>query len=149
MASVLEKQAALVEEFAALPDWEARYARLLAMARALPPLPEELRREEHRVRGCSSRVWMVHEYRDGLVHLRADSDALLVRGLIAVLLHVYSGHSPREILGAPPDFLADMGLHAHLSPNRANGLASMAERIRAIARACAEPPAVEPRHGGA
>ncbi|MCS6971351.1 MAG: SufE family protein [Planctomycetota bacterium] len=147
MPSILEKQAALVEEFAALPDWEARYARLIAMARALPPLPEELRTEEHRVRGCSSQVWMVHDFRDGCVHLRADSDAVLVRGLIALLLQVYSGHSPREILGAPPDFLADIGLHAHLSPNRANGLASMAARIREIAAACqsTEPPLVQRR----
>lgn len=133
--SIIEKQIALVEEFAALPGWEERYARLIAMAKALPPLPEELKTDERKVRGCSSQVWLDAELRDGLVHLRADSDAVLVSGLVALLLQVYSGHSPREILGAPPDFLEDMDLNANLSPNRANGLASMAARIRAIAEA--------------
>jgi len=131
--SILDKQMALVAEFEALPDWESRYARVIAMAKALPALEETAKVDANKVRGCSSQVWLVHETRDGLLHLRADSDAVLVRGLVALLVHVYSGHSPREILGAPPDFLEDMGLNAHLSPNRANGLASMAGRIRQLA----------------
>lgn len=133
--AILDKQMALVAEFEALATWEERYARLIAMAKALPALPEAERVDVHKVRGCSSQVWLLSEQRDGLIHLRADSDAVLVRGLVALLLHVYSGHSPREILGAPPDFLEDMGLNAHLSPNRANGLAAMAARIRQIAEA--------------
>ncbi len=124
---------ALVAEFEALATWEERYARLIAMAKALPPLAESAKTEANKVRGCSSQVWLIHELRDGVIHLQADSDAVLVRGLVALLLHVYSGHTPREILGAPPDFLEDMGLNAHLSPNRANGMASMAARIRSIA----------------
>jgi cysteine desulfuration protein SufE len=132
--SILDKQIALVAEFEALSTWEERYARLIAMAKALPALEDAARTEVNKVRGCSSQVWLVHEVRDGLIHLRADSDAVLVRGLVALLLHVYSGHSAREILGAPPDFLEDMGLNANLSPNRANGLASMAARIRSLAQ---------------
>lgn len=135
MPTIIEKQMALVAEFEALSTWEERYARLIAMAKALPPLDDAARIDANKVRGCSSQVWLVHELRDGQVHLVADSDAVLVRGLVALLVHVYSGHSPREILGAPPDFLEDMGLNAHLSPNRANGLASMAARIRSIAEA--------------
>jgi cysteine desulfuration protein SufE len=131
--TILDKQMALVAEFEALATWEERYARLIAMAKALAPLAEAAKTDSNKVRGCSSQVWLVHEMRDGTVHLQADSDAVLVRGLVALLLHVYSGHTPREILGAPPDFLEDMGLNAHLSPNRANGLASMAARIRSIA----------------
>jgi cysteine desulfuration protein SufE len=131
--SILDKQMALVAEFAALPDWEARYPRVIALAKALPALDEAHKTDANKVRGCSSQVWLVHDVRDGLLHLRADSDAVLVRGLVALLLHVYSGHSPREILGAPPDVLEDTGLNAHLSPNRANGLASMAARIRQLA----------------
>jgi cysteine desulfuration protein SufE len=131
---ILDKQMALVAEFEALSTWEERYARLIAMAKALPALEDAARTEVNKVRGCSSQVWLVHEVRDGLIHLRADSDAVLVRGLVALLLHVYSGHSAREILGAPPDFLEDMGLNANLSPNRANGLASMAARIRSLAQ---------------
>lgn len=135
MPSILDKQMALVAEFEALPDWEARYTRVIALAKALPALDETHKTDANKVRGCSSQVWLVHELRDGLLHLRADSDAVLVRGLVTLLLQVYSGHSPREILGAPPDFLEDMGLNAHLSPNRANGLASMAARIRDLAAA--------------
>lgn len=131
--SILDKQMALVAEFEALSDWETRYARVIAMAKALPPLADSDKTDANKVRGCSSQVWLVHDLRDGLLHLRADSDAVLVRGLVALLLHIYSGHSPREILGTPPDFLEDMGLNAHLSPNRANGLASMAARIRQLA----------------
>lgn len=133
--TILDKQMALVAEFEALATWEERYARLISMAKALPPLAESAKIEANKVRGCSSQVWLIHELRDGVIHLQADSDAVLVRGLVALLLHVYSGHSAREILGAPPDFLEDMGLNAHLSPNRANGLASMAARIRSIAEA--------------
>lgn len=135
--TIIEKQMALVAEFEALATWEERYARLIAMAKSLPPLEDGARIEANKVRGCSSQVWLVHELRDGLVHLRADGDAVLVRGLVGLLLQVYSGHSPREILGAPPDFLEDMGLNANLSPNRANGLASMAARIRQIAEQAA------------
>jgi cysteine desulfuration protein SufE len=133
MPSILEKQMALVAEFDALPTWEERYARLIAMARSLPALAEADRTDANKVRGCSSQVWLVHRITDGHIELQADSDAVLVRGLVALLVQVYSGHSPREILGAPPDFLEDMGLNAHLSPNRANGLAAMAARIRTIA----------------
>ncbi len=135
--SIIDKQMALVAEFEALPTWEERYARLIAMAKSLAPLADADRIDANKVRGCSSQVWLVPELRDGLVHLRADSDAVLVRGLVGLLLHVYSGHSPREILGTPPDFLEDMGLNAHLSPNRANGLSAMAARIRQIAEAAA------------
>jgi cysteine desulfuration protein SufE len=135
--SIIDKQIALVDSFTALASWEERYAKLIGMARQLQPLPEALRIDANKVRGCSSQVWLVSELRDGCLHLVADSDAVLVRGLVALLLHVYSGHTPREILGAPPDFLEDMGLNANLSPNRANGLASMAQRIRDLAQAAA------------
>lgn len=131
--SILDKQSAMVTEFAAFPTWEERYARLIVMAKSLEPLTDGERIEANRVRGCASQVWLVHHLDSGRIHLRADSDAILVRGLVGLLLHVYSGHTPREILGAPPDFLEDMGLNANLSPNRANGLASLAARIRQIA----------------
>ncbi|MEK7415484.1 MAG: SufE family protein [Planctomycetota bacterium] len=139
MPSILDKQSALVDEFAAFPTWEERYTRLIAMAKALEPLADADRIDANKVRGCSSQVWLVQRNDGGRLYFRADSDAVLVRGLVALLLHVYSGHTPREILGTPPDFLEDMGLNAHLSPNRANGLASMAARIRQIAEAAHAP----------
>jgi cysteine desulfuration protein SufE len=135
MPGILQKQAALVDEFHGLDGWEARYQRIIARGRALPELPAELRTEDARVRGCSSSVWLVSESRDGVVLFRADSDALLVRGLIALLLETYSGHRPAEILGAPPAFIEELGLNQHLSPNRANGLAAMVQQIMAHAAA--------------
>lgn len=136
--SILQKQARLVEEFDALADWEARYQRIIARARALAPLPEADRTEANRVRGCSSQVWLSARLDAGRLRLLADSDAVLVKGLVALLLEVYDGHEPREILNAgPAEFLADMGLQEHLTPNRANGLSAMVKQIQAYALAFA------------
>jgi cysteine desulfuration protein SufE len=133
MPSILQKQMALVDEFTADPDWQARYARIIARARSLLPLPEVHRIEANKVRGCSSTVWLAAE-RDGpLLRFHADSDAILVRGLVALLVEVYSGHEPREILGAEPAFIEELGLNVHLSPNRANGLGAMVRQIKANA----------------
>ncbi|MFW5845747.1 MAG: SufE family protein [Planctomycetota bacterium] len=133
--NILMKQAALVEEFEAFDSWEDRYARIIALGRALPPLPEEHRTEENKVRGCSSTVWLHADYVDGLVHFQADSDAVIVRGLVALLLQVYSGHRPEEILAAPPEFIEELGLNQNLSANRANGLAAMVKQIKTYALA--------------
>lgn len=121
---------AIVAEFAALPGWEDRYKRIIALAKDLPAMPEALKTEERKVRGCSSTVWL-HAEREGdrVVYL-ADSDAVLVRGLVALLLRVYSGERAEEILSAPPTFIERIGLNANLSPNRANGLSSMVTQIR-------------------
>jgi cysteine desulfuration protein SufE len=132
---ILQKQAQLVEEFEALPEWEARYKRIIDIARTLAPLPDEHRTDANKVRGCSSTVWLHASYAGGRVAFLADSDAVLVRGLIALLLRVYSGHTPDEILAAPPEFIEELGLNAHLSPNRANGLSAMVKQIKAYALA--------------
>lgn len=135
MPTIAEKQAALEAEFAALPDWEARYQRIIALAKGLPPLEERHRIEGNRVRGCSSTVWLWADLADGRVTYQADSDAVLVRGLVALLIHVYSGHSPSEILAAKPAFIERLGLNQNLSPNRANGLTAMVKQIMIYAMA--------------
>jgi cysteine desulfuration protein SufE len=132
---ILQKQARLVTEFEALPDWETRYKRIIDYARTLAPLPDAHRIAENQVRGCSSTVWLHASYDGARVTYLADSDAVLVRGLIALLLRVYSGHTPDEILAAPPEFIEELGLNAHLSPNRANGLVAMVKQIKAYALA--------------
>jgi cysteine desulfuration protein SufE len=133
--SILQKMARLVEEFQALPDWESRYKLIIAKAKNLPPMPEALKGDENKVRGCSSTVWIHASVSDGNVVYLADSDAVLVRGLVAILLEVYSGHPPREILAAPPEFIEEMGLNVNLSPNRANGVTAMVRQIMIYAAA--------------
>jgi cysteine desulfuration protein SufE len=134
--SILQKQATIVAEFEALPQWEDRYKRIIKLGQALPALDEAHKRDENKVRGCSSTVWLVAEKReDGRVLYHADSDAILVRGLVSLLLEVYSGHRPEEILSAPPEFIEELGLNQKLTANRANGLAAMVKQIKTYALA--------------
>jgi cysteine desulfuration protein SufE len=131
----------IAEDFALLPDWEERYKHLLDLARAMPTLPDADRVPANKVRGCASQVWFVFERRPeapDLLHFRGDSDAHLVRGLIAVLLRVFSGRTPGEILSVEPRALFDrLGLGDALTPQRSNGLFAMMQRIRAEAAAAA------------
>ena len=123
----------IVDEFAFLDDWEERYQHLIDLGRKLPELDDSLKVEENRLRGCQSVVHFKADYDAPLLHFRACSDAAIVQGLIALLLRVYSGRKPEDILGTSPDFLAEIGLHEHLSPTRKNGLASLVGAIRAEA----------------
>ncbi|MBX2986433.1 MAG: SufE family protein [Bdellovibrionaceae bacterium] len=131
MSLLQDRATALTRKFQSLSDWEARYKLLIEWGRELPAFPEELRTEENKVRGCQSQVWL-HASLDeeGRMWLRADSDALIVKGLIATLLQVYSGVTPGDILQFPPEFLKTLGFEGHLSPSRANGLHAMLKQIR-------------------
>lgn len=133
--NILMKQAEILEEFDAFPDWEERYARIIAIGRALAPLADEHKIDENKVRGCSSTVWLHASCNDGVITYEADSDAMIVRGLVALVVRVYSGHSPAEVLGAPADFIEELGLNQNLSSNRANGLAAMVKQIKTYALA--------------
>lgn len=126
----------IVDEFTFLGDWMLRYEHIIDLGRKLGDLPDELRRDSHLVPGCQSRVWF-HAGRDagGLIHFRADSDAMIVRGLIALLLRIYSGRRADEILATSPDFFEILELGSHLSGSRANGLHAMVKRIQAFAAA--------------
>ena len=137
-ASIADAAAALEEEFALLEDWRDKVEYLIELGRDLPPLPEALKVERHKVRGCQSQVWLVAEPEaGGRLHLRADSDAVLVKGLISLLLALYDRRTPQEILANPPDVLERIGLSRLLTPGRSNGLYAMVARIRSMAEALA------------
>ena len=128
----------IVEEFSAFDDWVARYEYIVELGESLPPLPEHLKTEANRVHGCQSRVWFHASETDGRIHFAADSDAVLVKGLIVLLLRVYSGRTPEEISATPPSFFEKIELGSHLTGSRANGLHAMIKRIQATARAVEE-----------
>lgn len=134
VASADAEQAAITEEFSFFSDWTERYQYLIDLGRKLPPFPEELKTEEHKVQGCQSQVWLAAEGNRERLQFRAISDSAIVSGLIALLLRVYSGRSARAILDTEPRFVEAIGLAKHLSPTRSNGLAAMLTAIRAKAR---------------
>lgn len=123
----------VVEEFSLFDDWMDRYQYLIDLGRRLPEFPAALRTEENRIKGCQSQVWFVADRQDGRLEFRAISDAAIVSGLIALLLRIYSGKRPQEILDTPPSFVEQLGLESHLSPTRSTGLHSMLEAIRRFA----------------
>lgn len=123
----------IAEEFALFGDWTERYQYLIDCGRKLPPLPESLRTEAHKVSGCQSQVWIVPHGDASRLDFEAASDSSIVQGLIALLLRVYSGRSAAEILATEPRFIEAIGLKAHLSQSRSNGLSAMLARIRAVA----------------
>lgn len=125
----------IVEEFEFLPDWEEKYSEVIRLGRKLPEYPEEYRDEKYKVKGCQSQVWLHPEYKDGKIYFDADSDAMIVKGLIALLMRVYNERTPDEILNSPPDFLSDIGIDNHLSPTRKNGLGAMLKQIQLYATA--------------
>jgi cysteine desulfuration protein SufE len=134
----------IIDDFRVLDDWDDRYRYIIDLGRRMPPLPDELKREATKVRGCASQVWLeaTREVgKDGrdVIRFRGDSDALIVRGLIALLLELYSGRTAEDILAVDARrLLAELGLDKHLSQQRSNGLFAMVERIRSEARAVAK-----------
>jgi cysteine desulfuration protein SufE len=125
--------AAIGEELDVFDDWMERYQFIIELGRKLPPFPDTWADDAHRVPGCQSRVWMEGALQDGVLYLAGTSDAAIVSGLIALLLRVYSGRSPAEIVATDPVFLKDLGLLEALSTNRGNGIAAMARKIRELA----------------
>lgn len=128
-----EAIAAIGDELGLFDDWMERYQFIIEMGRKLPPFPDDWANDAHRVPGCQSRVWMEAVVRDGTLYFAGQSDAAIVSGLIALLLRVYSGRSPDEIVATDPVFLKDLGLLEALSTNRGNGIAAMARKVREVA----------------
>ncbi|MCR6699699.1 MAG: SufE family protein [Dokdonella sp.] len=128
-------QQAIAEEFAFFGDWTERYQYLIDLGRKLPPFPDALKTEEHRVQGCQSQVWLIAEGDAEQLRFRAISDSAIVSGLIALLLRVYSARPAAEILATEPRFIESIGLAKHLSPTRSNGLAAMLAMIKRHAAA--------------
>ncbi len=124
----------LIENFEFLDGWEDKYRYLIDLGNKLEALPEQYKTDDWKVRGCQSQVWLVPEKNDGRLHFRGDSDAVIVKGLIAVVLMIYNDKSPSEIKSvAVDDIFAKLGLSDHLSPSRRNGLISMTEKINSYA----------------
>ncbi len=128
-----EAIAAIADELDVFDDWMDRYGFIIELGRKLPAFPAEWANDSHRVPGCQSQVWMEGERRDGTLRLAGASDAAIVSGLVALLLRVYSGRTPEEILATDPGFLRDLGLIGALSTNRGNGVAAMARAIQSLA----------------
>lgn len=130
MMSIKEKQQELIDDFAFLSDWEQKYEYIIDLGKELKGLPEEKKKEDILIKGCQSQVWLDAELRDGKIFFLADSDGILPKGIISLLVGVYSGHTAKEILAADFDFISKIGLQEFLSPSRANGLASMIKQIK-------------------
>lgn len=133
--TIAEKEQDIINQFTELDDWMDRYALIIDMGNALPPLPESLRTPDRLIEGCQSRVWLDAEMQDGKISYRADSDAIIVKGIISMLIDVLSSHTPDEILNADLSFINEIGLSEHLSPTRSNGLVAMLKQMRAYAAA--------------
>ncbi|MGM9724119.1 MAG: SufE family protein [Prevotella sp.] len=133
--TINELQDEVIEEFSELTDWMDKYQMLIDLGNELEVLDDKYKTEQNLIDGCQSRVWVQCDYVDGKLELTADSDALIVKGIIALLLRVLSGHTPQEILDSDLYFIDEIGLKDHLSPTRSNGLLAMIKQIRMYALA--------------
>lgn len=128
--TIQEKQQELLKTFDFLSDWEEKYEFIIDLGKELKPMPEEKKTEDFLIKGCQSQVWLNAELQDGKIIFYADSDGILPKGIISLLVGVFSGHTPQEIIDADYDFIAKIGLQEFLSPSRANGLSSMMKQIK-------------------
>ena len=135
--SLEEKKQGVIEEFSMYDEWLDKYEYLIELGKALEAYPEEEKTEEKLIKGCQSRVWLDYELKDGMLFFRADSDAIITKGIISLLISVYSGRTPAEIAADDFGFVDQIGLKENLSPTRANGLVSMIETIKNAAREAA------------
>ena len=135
METINEVQDEIIEEFSGFDDWMDKYQLLIDMGSGQEPLPEEYKTEQNLIDGCQSRVWLQADYREGRVVFRAESDALIVKGIVDLLVRVLSGHTPQEILDADHYFIDRIGLKEHLSPTRSNGLVAMLKQMKMYALA--------------
>jgi len=133
--TINEKQDEIIEEFSSFDDWMDKYSLLIEMGNELENFDEANRVEQNLIDGCQSKVWLHAEMNDGTIEFQGDSDAIIVKGIVALLLRVISGHSPDEILNAELYFIDEIGLKEHLSPTRSNGLVAMIRQIKAYALA--------------
>ena len=133
--TINDTQDEIIEEFSTLDDWMDKYQLLIDLGSEQEPLDEQYKTEQNLIDGCQSRVWLQADYEDGIVRFTAESDALIVKGIVALLIRVLSGHTPQEILDADLYFIEQIGLKEHLSPTRSNGLLAMVKQMRMYALA--------------
>ena len=135
MKTINEIQDNVIEEFATFDDWMDKYALLIDLGNSLAPLDEKYKTESNLIEGCQSRVWLHADYKEGKLFFEGESDAVIVKGIVSLLIQVLSGHTPQEILDADLYFINAIGLKEHLSPTRSNGLVSMVKQMRMYALA--------------
>ena len=133
--TINEIQDEIIEEFSGFDDWMDKYQLLIDLGNEQEPLDEKYKVESNLIDGCQSRVWLQADYEDGVIRFTAESDALIVKGIVALLIRVLSGHTPQEILDADLYFIEQIGLKEHLSPTRSNGLLAMVKQMRVYALA--------------
>ena len=133
--SINEIQDEIIEEFSGFDDWMDKYQLLIDLGNEQEPLEDRYKTEQNLIDGCQSRVWLVADFADGIISFRAESDALIVKGIVALLIRVLSGHTPQEILDADLYFIEEIGLKEHLSPTRSNGLVAMVKQMCSYALA--------------
>jgi cysteine desulfuration protein SufE len=131
--TINEIQDEIIEEFSGFDDWMDKYQLLIDLGNEQAPLDDKYKTEQNLIDGCQSRVWLQADYADGVICFTAESDALIVKGIVALLIRVLSGHTPQEILDADLYFIEEIGLKEHLSPTRSNGLLAMVKQMRMYA----------------
>ena len=137
MDSLKEIEQQIIEEFSIYDDWLDKYEYLIELGKSLPQITENRRLETNLINGCQSRVWLAADYVDGKIVFTADSDAIITKGIISLLIRVFSGRTPMEIIDADLNFIKEIGLEQNLSPTRANGLLAMIKKIKFYAMAFA------------
>lgn len=128
--SIAETENEIVEEFSIFEQWDDKYQYIIDMGKSLPPMDDIFKTDERLIKGCQSRVWLHTELKDGTIFYHADSDAIITKGLVALMVRVLSDHTPKEIVDAHLTFINQIGLAEHLSPTRANGLVSMVKQMK-------------------
>ena len=133
--TIKEQEEQIVEEFSIFTDWLDKYEYIIELGKSVPAIDEQEKTDANLIKGCQSRVWVSCSEKDGNLYFTADSDAIITKGIISLLIRVYNGHTPKEILDADLSFIGKIGLQENLSPTRANGLVSMIKQIKMYALA--------------
>ncbi len=133
--TIKEREEEITDEFSLFDSWEEKYEYIIDLGKRLEPLDDKFKVEENIIKGCQSTVWLTSDFKNGKVYYQADSDAIIVKGLISMLIKVLSGHKPDDILNARLDFIKDIGMMTHLAQTRSNGLLSMVKQIKNYALA--------------
>lgn len=133
--TIQETEEGIVEEFSVFTDWMDKYEYIIELGKNVPPIAESAKNENNLIKGCQSKVWLDCSYSDGKLYFSADSDAIITKGIISLLIRVYNGQTPKDIMESDLSFIQKIGLQDNLSPTRANGLVSMIKQIRAYALA--------------
>jgi cysteine desulfuration protein SufE len=133
--SIEDAEKELIEDFEVFDDWMAKYEYIIDLGKDVPMIDEKYKDDNHTIKGCQSKVWLHSEMKDGNIYYTADSDAIITKGLVAIVIRVLSGHTPEEVMSSKLEFINKIGLQEHLSPTRANGLLAMIKQIKLDATA--------------